>query len=141
LTANSTKPFLSGNWRQAECPTSTYRSASIHTATLLFVHVTPPTGIKLYAVALLFHLQNASTAANIHTPQHSTTADNLDSSLSSAVAAAAEHLAAHGWAVVPGVLSKEECKQYEQGVWDWLGRLDDGIRCAAEAGVMLCNSI
>jgi hypothetical protein len=56
----------------------------------------------------------------------------LDSNLSSAVAAAAEHLAAHGWAVVPGVLSRQECQQYEQGVWDWLGRLSSSIRCAAE---------
>uniref|UniRef100_A0A383WPX7 Phytanoyl-CoA dioxygenase n=1 Tax=Tetradesmus obliquus TaxID=3088 RepID=A0A383WPX7_TETOB len=71
---------------------------------------------------------SASKAAETASTQQPTSPllTSLDSSLSSAVAAAAEHLAEHGWAVVPGVLSKEECQQYEQGVWGWLGRLSGG---------------
>jgi hypothetical protein len=103
----------------------------LHSAALPFTyHSLPPAESTRVTAALPLNPQNVSTKANTHNVQLSTTADTLDSSLSSAVAAAAEHLVAHGWAVVPGVLSKEVCQQYEQGVWDWLGRLGDGIRCA-----------
>jgi hypothetical protein len=83
------------------------------------------------AALLLNQMQHATKAADTRTAQRSITLNSLESTLSIKVAAAAEHLAAHGWAVVPGVLSKEECQQYEQGVWDWLARLGNNIRYAA----------
>jgi hypothetical protein len=89
----------------------------------------------IQTAALVSTLQASNTtaaaAAAPRSSQFSTAADSLDSNLSIAVAAAAEHLAAHGWAVVPGVLSTEECQQYEAGVWDWLERLNDSIRCVS----------
>ncbi|KAF6262035.1 hypothetical protein COO60DRAFT_687595 [Scenedesmus sp. NREL 46B-D3] len=72
-------------------------------------------------------LLTASRAASKPSTQNSTTPDSLDSGLSKAIAAAAEHLACHGWAVVAGVLTVEECQQYQQGVWDWLERLGEGV--------------
>lgn len=48
------------------------------------------------------------------------------------ITAAAEQLQTRGWAVVPSVLTAEECQQYQDGVWSWLSHVGSGINRWAE---------
>ena len=64
------------------------------------------------------------------------------------VRSASEHLKVHGWAVIEGVLTAEECERAQQGMWEWLeGKLlcssfiiFEKRRCNAASGLLTCRA-